>query len=316
MEDRIKVGISSCLLGEKVRYDGEHKLDHYLKDTLGRYVEWVMVCPEVEMGLPVPREAMRLIGNPDSPQLMTIRTQIDYTNQMLKWAEQRLIKLKEEKLCGFIFKSRSPSSGMKGVKVYSNSGIPAKTGTGIFAKTFMDKFPLLPVEDDGRLHDPAIRENFIERIFIYKRWLDLLKEDGLVWKLVSFHTDHKFLILSHSPKHYTELGRLVANAGKKENETLQQEYITTLMAALKLIATVKKNTNVLQHISGYLKRFLSADEKTEINEIISNYHKGLIPLIVPITLINHYTRKYNEPYLKRQYYLNPHPLELMLRNHV
>lgn len=316
MEVTIKVGISSCLLGEKVRYDGGHKLDHYLKETLGKYVEWVGVCPEVEMGLPVPREAMRLVGNPASPHLITIRTGIDHTSRMLQWAQDKLMKLESENLCGFIFKSRSPSSGMKGVKVYSGSGVPAKTGTGIFAKSFIDKFHLLPVEDDGRLHDPAIRENFIERIFVYKRWQNLLKEDGLPGKLVSFHTDHKFLILSHSPKHYSELGRLVANAGRMKNEELQREYLAILMAALKLLATVKKNTNVLQHISGYLKKFLSDDERSEINEIISNYHKGLIPLIVPITLINHYVRKYNEPYLKRQYYITPHPLELMLRNHV
>jgi len=316
MKERIRVGISSCLLGEKVRYDGGHKLDRYLKDTLGRYVEWKAVCPEVEMGLSVPREAMRLSGNPDSPHLKTVHTGVDHTNQMLQWAEKKLVELQSENLCGFIFKSRSPSSGLKGVKVYGNTGIPVRTGIGIFAKAFINRFPLLPVEDDGRLHDPTLRENFIERIFVYKRWQDLIKEGGLPGAIVSFHTEHKFLILSHSPAHYTELGRLVANSGKYKLEELHMEYLGILTAALRLIATVKKHTNVLQHISGYLKKFLSADEKQELSEIISDYYKGLIPLIVPITILNHYVRKYNEQYLRRQYYLKPHPLELMLRNHV
>lgn len=312
----LKIGISACLLGEKVRYDGGHKLDHYIKETLGKYVTFIGVCPEVEMGLPVPREAMRLVGDKDSPRLLTIRSNIDYTDKMLAWASKKLDKLENEKLCGFIFKSRSPSSGMKGVKVYNDSGIPVKTGVGIFAKSFMEKFPLLPVEDEGRLHAPVLRENFIERVFVYKRWQDLIESDWSAGKLVTFHTDHKFLILAHSPKHYSKLGKLVADAGKKTGETLKMEYLAALMEALKLIATVKKNANVLQHISGYLKRFLSSDERQELSEIISNYYHGLTPLIVPITIINHYVRKYNEPYLKRQYYLNPHPMELMLRNHV
>lgn len=316
MEARIKVGISSCLLGEKVRYDGGHKLDHYLKETLGKYVEWIPVCPETEIGLSVPREAMRLVGDPKFPRLVTIRTAIDYTERMLNWAEEKLIKLHKVDLCGFVFKSRSPSSGLRGVKVYGASGVPSATGMGIFAKAFVDKFPFLPVEDDGRLHDPVLRENFIERIFVYRRWQNLIQKGGSAGDLVSFHTDHKLLLLAHSPKHYTILGKIVARAGKYKHGEIQFEYLKNLMEGLRFIATVKKNTNVLQHIAGYLRRFLSSEEKLELQEIISDYHKGLIPLIVPITLINHYVRKYGEQYLKRQYYLAPHPLELMLRNHV
>ncbi len=316
IEEKIKLGISSCLLGEKVRYDGGHKLDHFLKDTLGKYVNWVKVCPEVEMGLPVPREAMRLVDDPDNPKLMTIKTKIDYTENMLSWAKKRLTELENESLCGFVFKSRSPSSGMKGVKVYLSSGIPVNKGVGIFAKSFIRKFPFIPVEDDGRLHDPILRENFIERIFVYKRWQNLVKNDASTEGLVTFHTDHKFLILSHSHKHYTQLGKLIANAGNIDRIEIQKQYFTTLMESLQLIATVKKNTNVLQRIYGYLKKYLTTDERQELNEIISNYHKQLFPLIVPITMINHYVKKHDEPYLKRQVYLNPHPLELMLRNHV
>jgi uncharacterized protein YbgA (DUF1722 family)/uncharacterized protein YbbK (DUF523 family) len=316
MGSELRLGISSCLLGEKVRYDGGHKLDHFLKDTLGTYVDWVPVCPEVEYGLPVPREAMRLEGNPSSPRLVTIRTKVDHTEGMRTWANRKIRELEARDLCGFVFKSRSPSSGMQGVKVYGSSGVPVRRGVGIFANTFMEHFPLLPVEDEGRLQDPSLRENFIERIFVYRRWRDSLRETISVGKLVSFHSDHKLLILSHSTKHYNILGRLVADAKKQGPEELYQTYFTTLMEGLRMIATVRKNTNVLHHIMGYFKKELSSDEKQELLEVISHYHEGSIPLVVPVTLLNHYVRKYDEPYLKRQWYLNPHPVELMLRNHV
>ena len=315
MQKKIMLGISTCLLGEKVRYDGGHKLDHYLKETLGRYVEWVPVCPEADMGLPVPREPMRLVGDPASPRLVTIRSRVDYTDRMIRWAEALMRRLSRMDLRGFIFKSRSPSSGMKGVRVYGDSGVPSGTGAGIFAREFMRHFPLLPVEDDGRLRDPSVRENFIERIFVYKRWHDSIREGSSMKDLVSFHTDHKLLIMSHSPRHYAMLGRLVAKGKHYIFSKLCSEYITILMEGLKLIATTRKNTNVLHHIMGYFKKHLSADESREMLGIIGEYHGGLMPLIVPVTLLNHYVRKYGEPYLKRQYYLNPHPLELMLRNH-
>jgi len=313
---RIRIGISSCLLGEKVRYDGGHKLDHFLKDTLGAYVEWVPVCPEVETGFPVPREAMRLVGDSFSPRLVTVRSGVDQTDRMRTWAERKLGTIEKLDLCGFIFKSKSPSSGMRGVKVYGPSGVPAHTGIGIFARMFMERYPCIPVEDDGRLHDPALRENFIERIFVFRRWKEMKRSGGMVRDLISFHTDHKLLILAHSPKHYTRLGRLVADAKKRERQSLLNEYFTVLMDGLKLLATTKKNTNVLQHIAGYFKKQLSSEEKQELMDIIQTYHKGLVPLIVPLVLINHYVNKYDEPYLKRQYYLHPHPAELMLRNHV
>lgn len=314
--NKVKIGISSCLLGEKVRYDGGHKWDRYITETLGQYFEWVSVCPEVEYGLPVPRESMRLVGDPDSPRLVTIRTGIDHTEGMLKWTEKKLKKLEGEELCGFIFKSKSPSSGIGGVKIYTESGMPSNKGAGIFGGAFMKRFPLIPAIDDGRLHDPVLRENFIERVFVYKRWKEFINKGGLIRDLVTFHTEHKLLILSHSPKHFSSLGRLVADAKKYKPEQLRLEYISLLMDGLRLLATVKKNTNVLMHIMGYFKKQLTSDEKKEILEVIENYHRGLIPLIVPITLITHYVRKFDEPYLKRQYYLNPHPLELMLRNHV
>ena len=313
---KVKIGISSCLLGERVRYDGGHKLDRYITETLGQYFEWVSVCPEVEYGLPVPREVMRLEGNPDSPRLVTVQTKVDHTEGMLKWTDKKLKDLGQEKLCGFIFKSRSPSSGIGGVKIYTTSGIPRCKGVGIFGGAFIRYFHFIPVIDDGRLHDTQLRENFSERVFVYKRWQEFIKKGRTIQDLAGFHTEHKLLILSHSPKHFSALGRLVANAKKYKREELHSEYIRILMHGLQLIATVKKNTNVLMHITGHFKKHLSSDEKQELLEVIDNYHKGLIPLIVPITLIRHYVRKFDETYLKKQYYLNPHPLELMLRNHV
>jgi uncharacterized protein YbgA (DUF1722 family) len=235
---------------------------------------------------------------------------------MNMWAGQRLDELEKEGLCGFIFKSRSPSSGMRGVKVYKPSGVPVHTGVGIFARAFMKRFPLIPVEDDGRLQDPEPRENFIERIFVFRRWKDLIRAGAKIRDIVDFHTDHKLLILSHSVKHYRVLGSMVASARTFNAERLNSEYIYNLMEGLRLIATVKKNTNVLSHMMGYFRKLISADEKKELAEVIENYQKGLIPMIVPVTLIRHYVRKYDVQYLTRQHYLNPHPLELMLRNHV
>jgi uncharacterized protein YbgA (DUF1722 family)/uncharacterized protein YbbK (DUF523 family) len=314
--NKIKLGISSCLLGHPVRYDSGHKLDHFLTDTLGRHVDWVPVCPEVECGLPVPREAMHLVGNPENPRLITIRTRVDHTARMKTWAKKKITALEKQELCGFVFKSRSPSSGLRGVKIYTEEGMPNTTGSGLFASAFIQKFPLLPVEDEGRLHDPGIRENFIERIFVYQRWQEYIREDGSRGGLVSFHTKHKLLLMSHSRKHYTELGKLVAAAKKVRKKELHVNYLGTLLEGLRFLSTVKKNTNVLQHMSGYFKDKLPAEEKKELQDVITNYHRELVPLIVPIALLRHYVRKYDMEYLEQQAYLNPHPLELMLRNHV
>ena len=313
--EKIRIGVSACLLGQNVRYDGGHQRDRYITDTLGRWFEWVPVCPEVEYGLPIPREAMRLVGNPETPRLVTIRTRIDHTDGMLSWADKRLEALAVEDLCGFIFKSRSPSSGMAAVKVYPETGMAVKKGVGIFAGAFMRRFPLLPVEEDGRLNDPVLRENFIERIFVYRRWRELERRNGGMKDLVAFHAEYKLLILSHSPKHLTILGRLVANPDRMKLAALREEYFQNLMEGLRLTVTVRKQTNVLEHMAGYFKKKLTPDEKKELGEVIGNYHQGLLPLIVPVTLIAHYVRLYGEPYLQKQIYLHPHPIELMLRNH-
>jgi uncharacterized protein YbgA (DUF1722 family)/uncharacterized protein YbbK (DUF523 family) len=313
--EKIKIGISACLTGKKVRYDGSLKQDHYITDTLGQYFNFSAVCPEVEYGLPVPREPMRLVGDPQNPRLVTIRTGIDHTEGMKKWAEERFHELDKQELCGFIFKGRSPSSGMQGVKVYNDKGVPQMSGVGIFAGAFMNRFPLVPVIDEGRLNNPGLREAFIEKVFVFHGWLEFLKKGGSTKDLLEFHTNHKLLMLAHSPKHATILGRYIA--GPKGNAgQLNTVYIETMMEGLSLLVTTKKHTNVLSHIMGYFKKQLTADEKQEMLETIEHYHQGSIPLIVPIIILNHYVRKYDEPYLKKQVYLNPNPLELMLRNHV
>ncbi|MDY6831562.1 MAG: DUF523 and DUF1722 domain-containing protein [Thermodesulfobacteriota bacterium] len=310
------VGISTCLMGENVRYDGGHKLDRYLRDTLGQYVDFVPVCPEVECGLGVPREAIRLVETDGAIRLMTRKTGIDLTDQMVAWSARRLDELAGLPLCGYVFKSKSPSSGLYRIKIYQDGGGVKNNGTGIFAGLFVKRFPLVPVEEEGRLNDPQLRENFIERLFVMQRWRLLNRERKTVGRLVGFHAAHKYLLMAHCPQALKKLGALVAEGKKHPAGKLYDLYIEALMPALARIPTPRKNTNVLLHIMGYFKQALESDEKAELKEIIDRYHQGLVPLVVPLTLINHYVRKHGPEYLKDQVYLNPHPMELMLRNRV
>ena len=247
---------------------------------------------------------------------MITKTGADHTERMEAWARKRVEELEKEELCGYIFKSDSPSSGMERVKVYSDKGIPSKVGVGLFARIFMEHFPLTPVEEEGRLHDPVLRENFIERIFTCKRYCDIMEGTRQVGRLVDFQTKNKLLLMAHSPKHLKEMGSLVAHAKQLPQKDLVERYEKLLMDAMALKPTTAKHTNVLHHIMGYFKKDLSADEKQELLAVIQEYKRGLIPLIVPVTLLGHYVRKYSQPYLKEQTYLNPHAMELMLRNHV
>jgi len=316
MEQTIKIGVSSCLLGKEVRYNGGHSHDRYVTGTLGQYFTFVDVCPEVEAGFGTPREAMRLVGDPEAPRLMTTKTKKDCTDKMMSWIKPRVKELEKEGLCGFIFKKGSPSSGMERVRVYTDKGMPSNRGSGMFARAFMERFPLIPTEEDGRLNDSALRENFIERIFALRRWRLMAAERKSPGNIVAFHTAHKLQIMSHSQQHYREMGKLVAQVQEIPPESLYEQYETLFMQALSLKATVKKNVNVLQHMAGYFKKQLSKDEKQELQEVIEQYHQFYTPLIVPVTLMNHYVRKYDQEYLKNQYYLNPHPIELKLRNRV
>jgi uncharacterized protein YbgA (DUF1722 family)/uncharacterized protein YbbK (DUF523 family) len=312
----IRIGISRCLLGDEVRFDGGHKRDHFLTDVLGPYVEWVPVCPEVEAGLGTPREAMRLVGNPQHPRLMTITSKHDHTQAMEAMIDARLDSLQKLDLSGFVFKRGSPSCGLERVSVYNAQGMPSQNGVGIFANAFRDEFPLIPIEEEGRLCDPSLRENFIERVFCYRRFQDLVQNGVTRQALIRFHTIHKYLLLAHSQQHYEAMGRLVGQTGRYRHKELTAKYGELFMKTFALKATVRKHVNVLQHIVGYFKNRLPTHEKAELLGVIDDYHRGLTPLIVPLTLIKHYVCLFDVSYVRDQVYLNPHPKELMLRNHV
>jgi uncharacterized protein YbgA (DUF1722 family)/uncharacterized protein YbbK (DUF523 family) len=314
--DKILLGVSSCLLGKQVRFDGGHKHDAWVVDTLGTYAEYFDLCPEHQCGMPIPREAMNLKGTKDEYRMLTNKTLVDKTDQMLSWCAPRIEELRTKALCGYILKSKSPSCGMERVKIYPlHGGAAAKTGVGIFAKELLTAFPLLPVEEEGRLHDPVLRENFIERVFVMHSWNTLQKEGLTAGSLVRFHTRHKYLLMAHSPAHYRDMGKLVADIRKYPLDEFRDLYFEQLMSACIRHATPSKHQNVLLHMLGYFKKELDTFEKQELIRLIAQYKDGLIPLIVPITLLNHYVRKYNQEYLADQVYLHPHPVELKLRNH-
>ncbi len=315
MVPKVRIGVSSCLLGEKTRYDGGHKRDGFITGTWEKLLSLVPVCPEVECGLGVPREVMRLEGEPQAPRLLTVKTRIDHTERMLAWTRERLAVLETEDLWGFIFKRGSPSCGPARVKVHQRQGRPRKQGAGLFARSFMARFPLLPVEDEERLHAPRIRENFIERLFTLRRWRELLAKEWSPGGLLDFHTRHKLLLLAHSPRHYRLLGRLAAWAEEIPGRELTAPYQALLLEAMQLQATPKKHANVLLHIAGYLRKALDPKENQELLELIDSYRQGNLPLPAPLTQINCHARKYGPPYLREQYYLHPHPLELQLRYH-
>jgi uncharacterized protein YbgA (DUF1722 family)/uncharacterized protein YbbK (DUF523 family) len=322
-EPRIRVGVSTCLLGERVRYDGGHKLDRYVVNTLGRFFEWVPVCPEVETGLSIPRETMRLVGDPEAPRLVAPKSGTDYTDRMQAWARERLEQLAAIPLHGFIFKKDSPSSGLFRVRVYDENDMPQRVGTGIFAREVSERLPLLPLEEEGRLHDMRLRENFIERVFTYYRWTCLLGvgdtggQDPTPGGLVQFHSAHKLTLMAHSPSHYQRMGRLVAQAGSLPWEELVEAYGRLLMEGLQVLATPGRHANVLQHLMGFLKEVLSKEDKAELLGLIEDYRTELVPLIVPLTLLKHHLNRQPVPdWLHQQVYLNPYPKELMLRNHV
>jgi len=313
----LRLGISTCLLGENVRYDGGHKLDRFLVNTLGRYVEWVPVCPEVEIGLPIPRDSLRLVGDPDAPRLVVPKTGQDYTDRMQAWARQRLEELAEVEIYGFVFKRGSPSSGLYRVKVYTEKGMPSHTGTGIFPREVMKRFPLLPLEEEGRLHDMHLRENFIDRVFAYYRWTKLLRDNPTPGGLVLFHTGYKLTLMAHDPNHYQEMGRLVAQAGSLPWEEVSAQYGRLLMDGLSVMTSPGKHANVLQHVMGYLKETLAPEDKAELLDYVEDYRNGLVPLIVPLTLLKHHLGRHPVPdWVHQQVYLHPYPKELMLRNNV
>ena len=312
----IRIGVSACLLGEQVRFDGGHKRDSFLVDNFGRFVEFVPVCPEMEIGLGVPRETLRLERDDGRIRLIANKSRHDHTDKMETYARRRAADLSRENLSGYVLKKNSPSCGMERVRVYNQAGMPSRDGRGLFADTLLRQWPNMPIEEEGRLNDPRLRENFIECVFAYHRVREFFSRRWAQGDLIRFHTAHKLQLLAHSPRAYAELGRTVADARKPARVEFRDRYEREFMAALAKPATPARHVNVMHHMIGYFRRNLDADGRREVLGVIDDYRAGLAPLIVPITLIRHYVRLFNVDYLRGQTYLEPHPKELMLRNHV
>ncbi len=315
-QPKIRIGISRCLLGERVRYDGGHKRDTYLVSVLGKYFEWITVCPEVEIGLGIPRESIHLVETDDGIRLRSVRSGNDVTDKMRAYASIKVKELRRLNLRGFVLKKDSPSCGMERVNIHIRAGVLKKNGRGLFAETLLHSLPLIPVEEEGRLNDLKIRENFVERIFAYDRWTKFSRSRPAPQKLIEFHTRHKMTILSHTTVLYRELGQIVAQAAKTGWKDLLNRYGVCFMNALRQNATPRKHSNCLYHLMGHLKHQLSPGDKVELVECIEQYRQEKIPLIVPMTLLKHHFRRNPVPWVMQQTYLDPYPAELMLRNHV
>jgi uncharacterized protein YbgA (DUF1722 family)/uncharacterized protein YbbK (DUF523 family) len=311
---KLLLGISSCLVGEKVRYDGSHKSYRYALNTLSAYFDFVPVCPEVGIGLGVPRPTIRIVSTDEGLRARGVKdAKLDVTEPLSQYIEHAKPRLGD--IDGYILKAKSPSCGMERVKVYSEKGHPVEQGSGFYAAALMNAYPLLPIEEEGRLNDAKIRENFLVRVFVHQRWRQLLKEPSPK-VLVEFHRDHKYLLLSHSQAGYKRLGQIAASAGAGDLADILDQYGIELFSTLKRKASNKSHTNVLQHLLGYLKKDIGSEDKQEMLDIIDKYRLGQLPLIVPVTMLKHYFRKYPNEYILRQHYLQPHPFELMLRNQV
>jgi uncharacterized protein YbgA (DUF1722 family)/uncharacterized protein YbbK (DUF523 family) len=311
----LRVGISACLLGEAVRYDGGDKRDDALLAALGPMVEWVPVCPEVELGMGTPREPVQLVRLGSETRMVALGSGADWTERMRAYATRRADELAALDLDGFVLKSASPSCGLERVKVVAGE-VVTRSGRGLFAAALLARFPNLAVEEEGRLDDPPLRDNFVERVFAYRRLKDLFASRWKMGDLVAFHTAHKLQLMAHSPEAYRDLGRLVAEAKALPRDEVRRRYEDAFMPGLKVLATARRNTNVLQHVLGTLKKLLDAAARAELLGLIEDYHAGLVPLVVPVTLICHHVRTHGVAYLAGQTYLEPHPKELMLRNHV
>jgi uncharacterized protein YbgA (DUF1722 family)/uncharacterized protein YbbK (DUF523 family) len=299
-----------------VRWDGGHKRDAFLTDQLAPFVEWVPVCPEVEIGMGVPRETIRLVARAGETRLVAERSGTDWTERMGAWSRRRVRELEALDLCGYVLKKDSPTCGMERVRLWNEKGMAERRGRGLFAAALLAGAPALPVEEEGRLADPRLRENWIERIFAFRRVRSLFAGRWTRGELVAFHTAHKLQLLSHSPKGYAALGRLVANAKGQDRGALGERYVEEFMAALRHLATPRRQVNVLQHVNGHLRRLLDDRDRRELADLVEDYGRGLVPLIVPITLIRHHVARLGVASLAGQVYLEPHPRELMLRNRV
>jgi uncharacterized protein YbgA (DUF1722 family)/uncharacterized protein YbbK (DUF523 family) len=311
-----RVAVSLCLLGEEVRHDGGHKRSRFMTDVLGEYFEWIPLCPEVDVGMGIPREPIRLLDDGGKVRLIGIRSERDWTDEMAAYADKKVRELAARDIDGFILKKDSPSCGMERVKLYNVKGMPTRDGVGAFARVLMERMQTLPVEEEGRLNDAGLRENFITRVYTYQRWRALLREGLDAGALVDFHTRHKLLLLAHSPKHYYEMGPMVAEAGTSDLEEMAPQYERLLMAALAKPATTQRQVNTLHHLCGFLKDELDAGEKAELLDVIEQYRRGIVPIVTPLTLLGAHLRRIEHPWVNRQVYLSPYPRDLGLRSHV
>ena len=311
---RPRIGVSSCLLGGPLRYDGGHLRNEFLTQTLAPHVEWTSVCPESEVGMGTPREPVRLVDTGGGALRMRgVRSGTDHTDVMRSWAACRVEELAGLGLHGYVLTKNSPSCGLFRVKVYPSGGGPAaRNGRGLFAEALTQRFPLLPVEEQGRLHDPRLRDNFIERVFVYQRWAALRDGPRAPSALVAFHTAHKLTLMAHAPTLYREAGRVVARAGAAGWDAIADEYGHVLMRAMERLTTARKHTNALQHAAGFLKDILDAGDREELADAIERYRTGKAPFTAPLTLLRHHVRRSGGPeWLAGQTYLHPYPDELM-----
>lgn len=319
MSDRLRIGVSACLLGREVRFDGQHKRDAFVVDALGPFVELVPVCPEVEAGMSIPREPVRLVGPVKSPRMLGQRSGDDWTARMTAFAEKRVTELARESLSGFVLKKDSPSCGLLRVKLYPSEereAPPERVGQGLFAAALVRAFPHLPIEEEGRLRDAHLRESFIERVFAHHRLQSLWATRWTLRSLIAFHTANKMTLLAHDEPGYRRLGRLVALAKSLPRAELRERYEAGFMTTLAKVATPGRHTNVMTHMLGHFTERLEPVARQELLGVIEDYRRELVPLIAPLTLVRHYVRTLQVDYLLGQSYLDPHPKELMLRNHV
>ena len=310
----IRIGVSACLLGEEVRWDGGHKRDRYLTDSLGRFVEWVPVCPELEVGMGVPRPALRLVEVSGQVRLLENGSGGDHTQSMRAWTKRRVAALRKLDLCGYILKRGSPSCGMERVEIHSEARMPVGKGRGVFAAGLIEALPCLPVEEEGRLNDPVLRDNFVERLFAYRRLRDHFASRWTPARCVAFHTAHELQLLAHSPGAYPALRRLLARIRKLSRAEFRCRYEQGFMNALAVRATRGRHAKVLQQMGGQLRKRLERGDREELSTTIRAYRKGRVPRLVPLTLIRHHARRQALESLLGQVYLDPDPRELLLRN--
>ena len=313
----IRVGVSACLLGAEVRFDGGHKRDRYLTDVIGPMVEWLPVCPELEVGLGLPRPVIQLRGGETGDRLVERESGRDWTDPMRTWSSGRVDELLALGLDGFVFKKDSPSCGATRVRVYGPEGsMPGRTGVGFFSREVFARFPGLPIEEEGRLRDWPLRERFIEALFSHNRWRVLIRRGLSRRDLVAFHEAHKMLVMVHDERIARELGRVVASFGQAPDETVYERYAELFPRAFLQRATRARHVNVLEHLFGHLKRAIGPVEKSQIRLAIDDFREGRVPLVVPISLLRFLVMVHEVDYVRGQLYLEPHPKEMMLRNHV